>query len=171
VAFIIVDRWPAVDKTLLAGQHGDMKRMSLAAFERLVAMVMETLPPDFKPFLDNVAVEVALAPDIDTLRQAGMTDEEIEQGDSLFGLFEPFPIASAWSGDTVDIADLPHRLIIYKQPHEEEFRDPKRLRIEVRKTVIHELAHHFGLSDRDLERFDENPNPFDKPAEPDGQKK
>jgi predicted Zn-dependent protease with MMP-like domain len=30
----------------------------------------------------------------------------------------------------------------------------------VRKTVIHELAHHFGYTDADLEKFDDNPNPF-----------
>ena len=38
--------------------------------------------------------------------------------------------------------------------------EPERLRTEIRKTVIHELAHHFGLTDRDLERFDANPDPF-----------
>ena len=38
--------------------------------------------------------------------------------------------------------------------------DPKRLRTEIKKTVVHELAHHFGWTDRDLERFDANPDPF-----------
>ena len=49
---------------------------------------------------------------------------------------------------------------IFRNPHEEEFPDPKRLRTEIRKIVIHELAHHFGWTDRDLERFDDNPDPF-----------
>ena len=38
--------------------------------------------------------------------------------------------------------------------------DRRQLMIEIRKTVIHELAHHFGYTDRDLERFDDNPDPF-----------
>ena len=54
----------------------------------------------------------------------------------------------------------PNRIIIFKYPLEEDFPDPRDLRIEIRKTVIHEIAHHFGWSDRDLERFDDNPDPF-----------
>ena len=46
-----------------------------------------------------------------------------------------------------------HRLVIFKRPLEEEFPDPRELRDEIRKTVIHELAHHFGYTDRDLERW------------------
>ena len=53
-----------------------------------------------------------------------------------------------------------HRLVIFKRPLEEEFPDPRQLQIEIRKTVIHELAHHFGYTDRDLEKFDDNPDPF-----------
>ncbi len=37
--------------------------------------------------------------------------------------------------------------------------------IEIRKTVIHELAHHFGYTDRDLVEFDDNPNPFENETE------
>jgi hypothetical protein len=43
-----------------------------------------------------------------------------------------------------------HRLVIFKNPLEEEFPERKQLRIEIRNTVIHELAHHFGWTDRDL---------------------
>ncbi len=55
---------------------------------------------------------------------------------------------------------MPHRLVIYKRPLEDAFPNRKQLLIEIRKTVVHELAHHFGWTDRDLERFDANPNPF-----------
>ena len=46
-----------------------------------------------------------------------------------------------------------HRLVIFKRPLEEEFPDRRQLLAEIRKTVIHELAHHFGYTDRDLERW------------------
>jgi hypothetical protein len=55
---------------------------------------------------------------------------------------------------------MPYRIVIYKGPLERDFPDPEQLRIEIRKTVIHELAHHFGWTDRDLERFDNTPDPF-----------
>ena len=52
-----------------------------------------------------------------------------------------------------------HRLVIFKPP-EEEFSDPKHLRIEIRKTVVHEVDHHVGWTDRDLDLFDDTPDPF-----------
>ena len=137
-----------------------MKRMSLERFGQIVARVMETLPEAFKPHLDNVVVDVEEEPDERTLRKAGFTEEEIAAGESLFGLFDPLELPTMWSGEVVDTQNVLHRLVIFKRPHEEEFRDPKQLRIEIRKTVIHELAHHFGWTDRDLERFDNTPNPF-----------
>ncbi len=134
--------------------------MTRREFKTLVARVMETLPEEFQPFLDNVVVEVADEPDRELMLRAGLTDEEIDDGESLFGLFDPLELPSAWASDAVDTHDMMHRLWIFKLPHEEEFSDPKRLRTEVRKTVIHELAHHFGYTDRDLERFDDAPDPF-----------
>jgi len=134
--------------------------ISMKEFKQLVRRVMDTLPDEFEPFLDNVVVEVAEWPDDDLLRRAGFTDEEIEDGESLLGFFDPLELPTAWSGDAVDTHTMLHRLWIFKGPHEEEFPDPQRLRTEIRKTVIHELAHHFGWTDRDLERFDNTPNPF-----------
>lgn len=137
-----------------------MADMSMTEFQHLVRRVMETLPAEFQPFLDNVVVEVDEWPDEDLLRRADFSEQEIEDGESLLGFFDPLELPSAWSSDAVDTHSMLHRLWIFKGPHEEEFPDPKRLRTEIRKTVIHELAHHFGWTDRDLERFDDNPDPF-----------
>ena len=86
----------------------------------------------------------------------GFTAEEIADGATLYGLYGPM------RGFGHDIHD-PHRIIIYKRPLEENFADTRELMIEIRKTVIHELAHHFGWSDRDLERFDSTEDPFGDP--------
>ena len=118
---------------------------------------METLPQEIAQHLDNVVVDVEDEPDDATLREMGFTEEEIAAGDSLYGLFVPMPLMMP---DGVDFLDHPHRILIYKRPLEEDFPDPKQLRTEIRKTVIHELAHHFGWSDRDLERFDDTEDPF-----------
>ncbi|MCE9533422.1 MAG: metallopeptidase family protein, partial [Planctomycetes bacterium] len=134
--------------------------MKRSEFKKLVANVMETLPAEFLPFLDNVVVEVADEPDEELLLRAGFTEEEIADGESLLGLFDPLELPTPWASDIVDTQDMMHRLWIFRLPLEEEFPEPKRLRTEIRKTVIHELAHHFGFTDRDLERFDDNPDPF-----------
>ena len=81
------------------------------------------------------------------------TEEEIASGDSLYGLFAPLELSSNWSGEVLDLHDLPHRIIIYKRPLEEDFPNRSELLDEIRKTVIHELAHHFGYTDRDLEKW------------------
>jgi predicted Zn-dependent protease with MMP-like domain len=133
-----------------------MSQMSMAEFKHLVRDVMDTFPAEIRKFLDNVVVEVDDWPDDALLLRAGLTEEEIEAGDTLFGLFEPMGIPT----DGIDFQDDPHKLWIFKGPHEEEFADPKRLRTEIRKTVVHEMAHHFGWTDRDLERFDATEDPF-----------
>ncbi len=133
------------------------KRMTLRKFGDIVRGVLDTLPEEIARHLDNVVVDVEDEPDEETLRQMGLTDEEIAEGDSLYGLF--VPMAGAFPEDG-SFLDHPHRILIYKRPLEEDFPDPRRLRVEIRKTVIHELAHHFGWTDRDLERFDAKDDPF-----------
>lgn len=130
-----------------------MKRMSLRKFGQVVARVMETLPDEFAPYLGNLVVDVEEEPDAETLRQMDFTEEEIAAGESLYGLFAPMELPSLAGGDTVDLHDLPHRLVIYKRPLEEDFPDRAELLDQIRKTVIHELAHHFGYTDRDLWRW------------------
>ncbi|HLJ94345.1 MAG TPA: metallopeptidase family protein [Gemmataceae bacterium] len=130
-----------------------MKRMSLRQFGEIVSQVMETLPEELRPYLDNVVVDVEEKPSNATLRAQGFSEDEIAQGKSLYGLFAPIALPTAWGGDVVDVRDLPHRIIIYKRPLEEDFPTRRQLLEEIRKTVIHEVAHHFGYTDRDLERW------------------
>ncbi|MDY3551835.1 metallopeptidase family protein [Gemmata sp. JC717] len=129
--------------------------MSMKKFAAVVRRAIESLPEEIKRHLDNVVVDVEDDPSDEFLREAGFTDEEIEAGDSLYGYFMPLEGASA-----SDMLENPNRIIIFRNPLEDDFPDPRELEIEIRKTVVHEIAHHFGWSDRDLERFDDNPDPF-----------
>jgi predicted Zn-dependent protease with MMP-like domain len=141
-----------------------MERMSLRKFGRVVSSVMETLPEAFQPFLQNLVVDVEDEPDERLLREQGFTDEEIADGESLYGLFVPFPMQlSLDDGGAIDDAhEHPlHRLIIFKHPLEDDFPEPGELRKEIRRTVIHELAHHFGYSERDLDPFEAKEDPWD----------
>jgi len=124
-------------------------------FGSIVRKVVENLPEQIKQYLENVVIDVEEEPSIEFLREAGFTEEEIADGDTLFGYFMPLEGLAA-----AEMLDNPDRIIVFKNPLEDEFPDPRELRIEIRKTVIHEIAHHFGWSDRDLEQFDDNPDPF-----------
>ena len=129
--------------------------MSMKRFMAIVGEAIDSLPEVIKQHLDNVVIDVEDAPTDDFLREAGFTDEEIAEGDTLYGYFMPLDGVAA-----TEMLENPNRILIFKFPLEEDFPDPKELRIEIRKTVVHEIAHHFGWSDRDLERFDDNPDPF-----------
>jgi predicted Zn-dependent protease with MMP-like domain len=131
--------------------------MSMRQFGQIVRRVMETLPEEIARHLDNVVVDVEEEPDEELLREMGFTDAEIASGDSLYGLFVPMPMQMP---DDIDFLDHPHRILIFKNTLEDDFPDPRQLRIEIRKTVVHEVAHHFGWTDRDLERFDSTADPF-----------
>ena len=137
-----------------------MKPMSLRRFRAIVAHVMATLPERWHKYLKNVVVDVEEEPSREFLLDAGLTDEEIDSGESVYGYFAPLDLTSPWGGDVVDVRDMPHRIFIFKRPLEEDFPTRRQLIIEIRKTVIHELAHHFGFTDRDLEPFDDDPDPF-----------
>ncbi|HYV39337.1 MAG TPA: metallopeptidase family protein [Gemmataceae bacterium] len=131
--------------------------MSLRKFGQIVRQVMDTLPEAITRHLDNVVVDVEEEPSEQLLREMDFSPEEIEEGESLYGLFVPMPMLMP---DDVDFLDHPHRIMIFKNTLEDDFPDPKQLRVEIRKTVIHELAHHFGWTDKDLEKFDSTENPF-----------
>ncbi len=99
------------------------------AFEDEVRAALDTLPPELARALVNVAVVI----------------EDAHPGDpDLFGLYEGIPLTERGSGD---FGQLPDRIAIYRRPLEESFSDPTELVDEIRITVLHELAHYFGLDE------------------------
>ena len=98
----------------------------MASFEQHVRRALDSLPPRIAGALENVAVVVE--------------DENPEEPD-LFGLFEEHEF-------------LPARIAIYRRPLEAEFgEDPARLEEEIRVTVLHELAHYFGIEEGQLDEL------------------
>jgi predicted Zn-dependent protease with MMP-like domain len=113
--------------------------MNRQEFEQLVIEALDSLPPDIARMLDNVEVTVAGWPSPATLRNAGL-----RPGQTLFGLYEGIPQTQRTSHYGLV---LPDKITIFQGPIERIRRTPEGIREQVRKTVIHELAHHFGISD------------------------
>jgi predicted Zn-dependent protease with MMP-like domain len=101
----------------------------VARFEEHVRNALDLLPPELAGALVNVAVVVE--------------DEHPEDPD-LFGLYEGIPLPERGSGGH---GELPDRIAIYRVPLTESFPDPRELENEIRITVLHELAHYFGLDE------------------------
>lgn len=97
-------------------------------FEDHVRAALDELPPNLASALQNVAVVVE--------------DENPEDPD-LLGLYHGVPLT-----ERGDMAGMPPDTIsIYRLPLEESFPDPAELRDEIRITVLHELAHYFGIDE------------------------
>lgn len=120
-------------------------RLSRKAFESLVAEVLDTLPPDIVAYLDNVEVVVTSWPTPEQLRRAG-----VRQGHTLLGLYEGVPRTKR--GVHYGLV-LPDKITIFQGPLQRAARDEADLRARVRRTVLHELAHHFGISDERLKEI------------------
>lgn len=110
-------------------------------FDELVAEALDLIPPAFTRYLDNVSIEIHDQPAAATLAEL-----EVPPGESLFGLYEGVPQTERGESDPL----FPDRILIYRQPLEAAFPDPDELRREVARTVIHEIAHHFGIDEERL---------------------
>ena len=112
-----------------------------AVFEALVAHALDTIPEPFARGLDDVAVVIDDEPSPQQRREAGL-----RYGQDLYGLYEGVP-RTAYGRDW---AAVPNKITLFRLPLEEDFPDPDDLERQVRHTVIHELAHHLGISDARL---------------------
>ena len=112
-------------------------------FEELVAGALGELPGYIRALLANVAIVIDDEPTPEQLHENGMAADE-----TLYGLYEGTP-AVVYGADWVQ---LPNKISLFRLPLEEDFPDPEDLADEVRRTVVHELAHHAGLDDESLER-------------------
>ena len=105
-------------------------------FERLVEEALDGLPSDVQGLLANVAIVVE--------------DEPPMGSGELYGLYEGVP-ATEWGADW---AAVPNKITLFRLPLEEDFPDPRELTDEVRRTILHELAHHAGFDDDRLHDLD-----------------
>jgi predicted Zn-dependent protease with MMP-like domain len=106
-------------------------------FEALIDDAVASLPPDLREQMSNVEL---------------LVEDEPPPGERLLGLYEGIPLTERTSGYS---GALPDRITIYRGPLERLYgHDPARLAQEVRHTVLHEIAHHFGISDERLIEID-----------------
>ncbi|HLK12784.1 MAG TPA: metallopeptidase family protein [Candidatus Binatia bacterium] len=115
-------------------------------FDRLVAEALDAIPPEFARHLENVAVVVEDEPSPALLRRLGLDP----QRGTLFGLYEGVPLPRR----PHDFAGaLPDHITIFRGPLLRGVRTRAELAREVQATVIHELAHLFGLDDGRIRRL------------------
>jgi len=117
--------------------------LSREAFETLVDEAIDSLPDEVQRWLDNVAIVVADRPSPEQHERIGL-----EPGSLLFGLYEGVPKTKrgVTYGEMV-----PDKILIFQQPIEMVCRTPAQVRDQVRRTVLHEIGHHLGMDEDELE--------------------
>ena len=119
--------------------------VSTDEFRALVERALDGLQEQFLPYLEDLAVDVEPMPDEATLRSVGLTDPR-----SLLGLYHGTPLTRRSVEHTVR---WPERIVIYQRNIERACRTRRQIIHQVRKTVLHEIGHHFGLDEQDLEEL------------------
>jgi len=113
-------------------------------FERVVNEAIAELPEEFRRKLENVIVIVDDRPSDELLDKM-----EVPPGDMLFGLYEGTPLTERGF-----IAPLyPDRISIFQKPIEEQCETENEIKEEIKITIVHEIAHFFGLDDEYLEEL------------------
>jgi predicted Zn-dependent protease with MMP-like domain len=112
--------------------------MTTEEFEKLAAKALRRLPRAFRDRMENVVVTVQAAPDRAQVRRYGR---------GLLGLYEGVPLSERgayYSGA------MPDKITLFQDNIEKAAGAPERVEAQVRHTVMHELAHHFGMDDDEL---------------------
>jgi len=115
-----------------------LKPMTPEEFEKLAGKAIRGLPKFFRDKMKNVVVIVADAP--------GRARER-RFGGGLLGLYEGIPLLDR---DTGYSGAMPDKITLFKKNIEAECSTPEEIEEEVRHVVMHELAHHFGMTDEEL---------------------
>jgi len=101
-------------------------RVTTQQFEAAAQAAIESIPDEFKPYLENTVFVI-----------------EESSAEHLMGLYEGSTALAAGEG-------LPERITLYKRSHEEAADSIDELVDEVRRTILHEVGHHFGMEEDDL---------------------
>jgi predicted Zn-dependent protease with MMP-like domain len=116
--------------------------LSQEEFSELVERAIESIPPQFAQYMENLSVEVHPRP---TRQLIG--DLDIEDWENLLGLYHGLPLTAK----SVEIPiDWPERIFIFQRNIESMCRTPEEVVEEVRTTILHEIGHHFGMDEDDL---------------------
>jgi predicted Zn-dependent protease with MMP-like domain len=138
-------RWPWARRVPISGP---MDKPDTATFERLAHRAVSGLPAQFRQHLDGVRVRIEEFADDETLDALGLDDVW-----ELTGLYHgrPWGEQSMW-----DSGELPPVITLYRRPLLQEMRETGvALEALVTHVVIHEVGHHFGLSDEEMEAIED----------------
>jgi predicted Zn-dependent protease with MMP-like domain len=122
---------------------GNLSAMTQEDFEEIVNAGIDAIPDKFLELMDNVAIVIEDEPSHDQIKKM-----KLRPGWTLFGLYEGVPQLRRGFNYT---AVLPDKITIFQKSIEQAARTPEEVKALVRDTVWHEIAHHFGMDEEEVE--------------------
>jgi predicted Zn-dependent protease with MMP-like domain len=120
---------------------------SREVFSGLVEDALQSIPPVFRKKMENIAVTIEWESDLEIRQDLGLAPQ-----DDLLGLYQGQPLRRRG----VDYGNvLPDKITIYQKPLLARCPDLENLKLEIRKTVWHEVGHYFGLDDKTLRQLEQ----------------
>ena len=117
--------------------------MDTERFEQLVTQAIESLPDEFKERMENIDVVIADEPTRPQLRR-------LPKNETLLGLYEGVPLTERTTNYGMIVPD---KITIFQKTIEGSFSSDARIVKEIRRVVLHEIAHHFGIDDARLKEL------------------
>ena len=122
-----------------------MISISREQFERHLHKALSDIPPDIRLSIQNVDIVVDNVASMNQIAGTGIENEM-----ELLGLYEGIPITERYGYDMV----LPDKITLFQKPIEAICDNQEQITEEISKTLIHEIAHHFGLDDNHLDQLE-----------------
>ncbi len=120
--------------------------MDQREFKKEAARVLERLPKEFRNHLHNVEMVIEKTPKKSQLKAMGLNP----QRSALYGLYEGTPLSKR---SALDAPLLPDKITLFSEPLTQNFQDPSELRNQIRLTILHEIAHYFGMDEEQIEKL------------------
>jgi predicted Zn-dependent protease with MMP-like domain len=113
-------------------------------FEMMAQDAMDSLPEELRSRMDNVYVVVEDLPSEEARKRGGAGRDSM-----LLGLYEGVPISKrgVWYGSA---ATVPDRITLYQKNIERSVRHQRELSEKIREVLVHEIAHHFGMDEKEI---------------------
>ena len=144
-----------------------MYKMTDDEFEGAIADALDSIPEDLALSMDNVVVLVADEPEDWQMGFASDYEDDVDfeddldpaaangavvKGSELLGLYDGIALTER-DGSYGAVDDIPDTITIFKGPHERLEGGRDEILEEVRRTVIHEVGHYFGMSERQIDEM------------------
>ena len=124
--------------------HADSLALDQNEFKKEALRVLEGLPEEFRSRLHNVEIVIEKRPKKKQLSATGLDPDQ----DVLYGLYEGTPLSER---SLFNPPLLPDKITLFSEPLAHDFPNSDELRKQIRLTLLHEIAHYFGMDEEEIE--------------------